>query len=171
MDFNIRKCKEEDLTALRDLSESVYYEAYKDTNSREELNTYIRKAFTLDQIQSELGNPRSEFYFLYLDGQLVGYFKLNEAPAQMDIHDPASLELQRIYMTGYAQRNGLGSYAMEHIVQIARQKGVQYIWLGVWEKQTDAIAFYRKHGFSEIGTHLFAVGNDIQTDYIMRKDI
>ena len=82
-----------------------------------------------------------------------------------------ALELERIYVSKELQKNGFGSYLMEQTVAIAKQKGKRYIWLGVWEKNRRAISFYRKHGFYIIGTHEFVIGEDIQTDYIMRRDL
>ena len=101
----------------------------------------------------------------------MGYIKLNEAPAQTDIRDADSLELERIYVSENAQGVGLGSYMMERALETAQRKGKKYIWLGVWEKNTKAVSFYRKHGFYEIGAHPFLLGDDVQTDILMWRDL
>ena len=106
-----------------------------------------------------------------MDGTLSGYIKINEAPAQTDIHDAEALELERIYVSKEVQKNGFGSYLMEQTIAIAKQRKKKYIWLGVWAQNRKAISFYQKHGFSIIGTYEFVIGEDIQMDNIMRRDL
>ena len=101
----------------------------------------------------------------------MGYLKLNEAPAQTDVQDIQSLEIERIYVTKEFQGKRLGGYLMEQAVKVAVQRKKAYVWLGVWEMNERAIHFYKKNGFYRIGTHTFVMGEDEQTDYIMRKDL
>ena len=135
------------------------------------MKAYLDKAFAEDKLRSELSNPESEFYFLFTDGSLTGYLKLNEGKAQSDIKDPDSLELERIYVSREFQGRGLGTLLMDKAIKEATERKKEYIWLGVWEKNSKAINFYKKHGFFEAGTHPFIMGEDIQRDYIMRKDL
>jgi len=123
------------------------------------------------KLRSELVTPHSEFYFLYADEQLAGYLKLNEVPSQSDINDPNSLEVQRIYVCGRFQGMGLGRYLLNTALQMAAERGKQYVWLGAWENNEKALRFYHKMGFRPVGTHPFIMGNDRQTDYIMRRDL
>ncbi|HNX15665.1 MAG TPA: GNAT family N-acetyltransferase, partial [Oscillospiraceae bacterium] len=92
-------------------------------------------------------------------------------PSQTDINDVQSLELERIYVDAKFQGRGLGRVLMEHAIEIARERKKSYVWLGVWEKNDKAIAFYQKNGFYKIGTHLFIMGDEEQIDYIMRRDL
>lgn len=115
--------------------------------------------------------PLHRFFFLYVDDKLAGYLKLNEAPSQTDINDAESLEIERIYVLSCFQGAGLGRYLMEQAIRIAAEREKKYVWLGVWEKNEKAIRFYKKNGFYEIGTHSFVMGEDVQTDYIMKKDL
>lgn len=94
-----------------------------------------------------------------------------ENPAQTDRNDPASLEIERIYVSGGFQGEGLGRYLMEQAIQIAVARKKKYIWLGVWEKNERAIRFYKRNGFYKTGIHSFVVGEDVQTDHLMRKDL
>ena len=171
MKLQFRQCTIEDLNILCEFSKNMYYETFKEMCSPEDMEAYLSEAFDPEKIRGEQENPHSSFYFLLADDQLVGYIKLNEAEAQSDLNDPDSLELERIYVSGTVQGTALGSYLMKQAVEIAGQQAKKYLWLGVWEKNTRAIAFYHKHGFYEIGTHTFVMGDDIQTDYIMRKDL
>ena len=171
MEIRFRECTIEDLPELCAFSRDVFYESFRDDCSPEDMEAFLRDRYSADRIRNELLNPDSAFGFLYLDGGLSGYIKINEAPAQTDINDEKALEVERLYVSGEAQGRGLGSFLLEQAAETAKQRGKKYIWLGVWEKNLKAISFYRKHGFREIGTHTFMIGADAQTDYIMRKDL
>ena len=90
---------------------------------------------------------------------------------QTDIHDEQSLEIERIYVSKEFQGEGLGRCLMEKAISTAIRRKKKYVWLGVWEKNEKALRFYKRNGFYQIGTHSFVMGDDEQTDYIMRKDL
>lgn len=171
MEKFLRKCTAEELSQLRELSLRTYYETFAPLNTKEDMEAYLAKAFNADRLLGELNDPNSEFYFLYCGERLAGYLKLNEAPSQSDINDAASLEIERIYVSGEFQGMGLGGYLMEQAVAKAVSRSKRYVWLGVWEKNEKAIRFYKKNGFYQAGTHSFFMGEDEQTDYIMRRDL
>ena len=135
------------------------------------MQEYLHRAFNKEKLLEELTDKNSKFFFLYCGEKLAGYIKVNEAPSQTDINDPNSLELERIYVTGEFQGQGLGGYLMQKAVSIAVERHKKYIWLGVWEKNENTLRFYKKKGFYEIGTHTFVMGEDRQTDYILKKDL
>ena len=167
----LRSCTSEDLDTLREVSIKTYYETFAYLNTPEDMQAYLDEAFEINKLQYELNDPNSAFFFLYFNDVLAGYLKLNEAPSQTDINDKSSLEIERIYVSSQFQGEGLGRYLMEQAIAIARERKKDYAWLGVWEKNEKAIHFYRKNGFYEIGTHIFVMGKDVQTDYVMRKDL
>ncbi len=171
MNISIRNCIQNDLSALRDLSIRTYHKTFAHLNTAEDMQTYLDEAFAEDKLCRELADKNCGFYFLYYEDNLAGYLKLNEAPSQTDINDKASLEIERIYVSDEFQGMGLGRFLMEQAVKKAVERNKKYVWLGVWEKNEKAIAFYRKNGFYEIGTHDFVMGEDVQTDYLMRKDL
>ena len=83
---------------FRDLSIRLFYETFKDTCASADMETYLKSAFDREKMSAELQNPCFDFFFLYSDDNLTGYLKLNEAPAQTDINDGESLEIERIYV-------------------------------------------------------------------------
>ena len=99
---------------------------------------------------------------------VVGYFKLNWGDAQKDIHDENAVEIERIYVLKEFQRKRIGQQMLAKTIELAKDKGAEYIWLGVWEKNIKAIRFYEKHGFEKFGEHVFMLGNDKQTDHLMK---
>lgn len=171
MNLDLRRCTVENLEILRALSIQTYYETFAHLNTAEHMNAYLNDAFATEKLYWECNHPGSLFKLLYADEKLAGYLKVNEAAAQTDLNDRASLEIQRIYVLKEFQGQGLGKYLMKQAIEeaIARQK--TYVWLGVWEKNEKAIQFYKKCGFYKIGTHPFVMGEDRQTDDIMRKDL
>ncbi len=167
----IKKCVSSDLQALKQLSHDTYREAFIALSGEEIMTAYLKSAFDAKTLQSELNDPYSEFYFLYYDNCLAGYFKINEFTSQTDILDTKSLEIQRLYIKKEYQKMKLGRYIMDYIADIAVKKDKLYIWLGVWEKNESAIAFYKKNGFYIFSTHIFYMGADAQNDYIMKKNL
>lgn len=171
MNYILKPCYRDDFDTLRELSIRTYYETFAHLNTPEDMAAYLEDAFNVDKLSKELNDSNSSFFFLYTDNRLAGYLKMNEAPSQTDINDAASLQIERIYVTSEFQGAGLGRYLMEQAIAIAIERNKAYVWLGVWEKNEKAIRFYKKNGFYKIGTHIFVMGEDVQTDYVMRKDI
>lgn len=171
MGLLFRQCRHEDIGTLRDFSYRTFFETFADMNTPDNMDSYLNKSFAIEKLRAELFNENSSFYFLYCDKKLAGYLKLNEASVQTDIHDKKSLEIERIYVLKDFQGKGFGRYLMDRAISIATLRKKEYIWLGVWEKNEKAICFYKKKGFYKIGTHSFFIGDDEQTDYIMRRDL
>jgi ribosomal protein S18 acetylase RimI-like enzyme len=135
------------------------------------MKAYLEQAYNINKLREELSNSNSTFYFLYTNEKLSGYLKLNEYKAQTDIYDPQCLEIERIYVTKEFQGKGLGSFLIKKAIDIANIRKKSYVWLGVWERNHKAILFYKKKGFYVIGKHSFFMGEEEQTDFIMRKDL
>ena len=140
-------------------------------NTPENMRAYLDCAFNISKLKAELSNLNSAFYFLYKDNTIAGYLKINNFPNQTDINDNSSLEIERFYILSEFQGQGLGKYLMEKAIKIAIKLHKEYVWLGVWEHNEKAKSFYKKLGFYRIGEHSFFMGDDEQTDYIMRKSL
>ena len=171
MEKYLKKCAIEELDILSELSIKTFYKTFAHLNTKENIDAYLQNAFNADKLKAELNDKNSEFYFLYYGDQIAGYLKLNEAPSQTDINDTDSLEIERIYVSEEFQGLGLGRYLMEQALSKAIERNKKYAWLGVWEKNEKAIRFYKNNGFVKIGTHTFTVGEDVQTDYLMKKEL
>ena len=167
----IKKSTLQDLDSLCKISTETFYETFADTNTAENMTAYLESAYNEEKLCKELSNPDSEFLFLYVDERVAGYMKLNDFPSQTDINDSDALELERLYILKEFQGLRLGNDLMNYAIQTATERGKKYVWLGVWEHNERAKHFYEKNGFYRIGAHSFAVGDDVQTDYVMRKDL
>ncbi|MDQ0194797.1 ribosomal protein S18 acetylase RimI-like enzyme [Paenibacillus wynnii] len=131
----------------------------------------MEKAFNLQQLEKELSNTSSEFYFIYSYSEIAGYLKLNANEVQTEIMDNDSLEIERIYIKKKFHKQGLGKYLIHKAIEIAIERNKEKIWLGVWEKNESAITFYKKMDFVQTGAHSFYMGDEEQIDFIMTKTL
>jgi ribosomal protein S18 acetylase RimI-like enzyme len=135
------------------------------------MNAYTSAAFNQERLQREIADPASGFYFCLYENDVIGYMKLNFAPSQSDLNDPESLELERIYILQEHQNKKAGQFMIEQAVSIASKHNLKYIWLGVWEHNAGAIKFYERNGFQRTGEHSFMLGDEKQTDLIMKRAV
>lgn len=171
MSLTFRKCTGPDLETLATISKETFVDAFEKDNDPDDFQEYIKKAFALDKLALELNNEESLFYFVHEDNLLVGYFKLNVGSAQTDVHDPDAIEIERIYVLAAHQGRNIGERMLREIIKMAREMGKCYVWLGVWEHNTKAIRFYQRHHFKKFGEHPYYIGNDKQTDWLLRLDL
>lgn len=168
--YELKKCSVNDLEKLRDISIETFTDTFKDDNSEKDLKDYIERSYNANKLRTELLNKNSEFYFLHYLNEVAGYIKINFLDAQSEKMDLDSCEVERIYIRNKYKRNGFGKVLINKAIEIAKDKGMKKIWLGVWEKNFNAIAFYEKMGFRKIGSHSFFMGDDEQIDYILEKE-
>lgn len=165
----ITRCTINDTEALLKLSYDTFYEAFEAQNTKENMKAYSNDAFTAEKIRDELNNPDSQFYFIYSNDEPAGYLKVNVDSAQSEPMGHSSLEVQRIYILQKYHKQGFGKELLNLSYDIARKLNKNKIWLGVWEKNENAIGFYKKQGFKKTGSHSFFMGDDEQTDIIAEK--
>jgi ribosomal protein S18 acetylase RimI-like enzyme len=170
MGVRIRRCDLSDLDPLRNIAFQTFDDSFRRLNNTSSFDEYLGASFSRARLEAELKNPNSTFFFLLYDAVLAGYMKINQADAQTDLRDADSLEIERIYVTRDFQGLGLGKALIDKAMEIARLKKKRAVWLGVWEKNGNAIAFYKKMGFTKTGTHDFYMGSKRQTDFIMRRN-
>ena len=112
---------------------------------------------------------RSRTYFIRRDGEPIGYLKMNVGAAQTEQVDFDGVEIQRIYVRQAFLGKEVGKILLDHALSVARSMGALYVWLAVWEKNPRAIRFYEKNGFEAFGSHLFRLGEEDQTDIMMKR--
>ncbi len=171
MTINIKKCTLEDLGLLQEISIETFNETFKNQNSPENMKAYLERAFNLKQLEKELSNISSEFYFIYSNEETAGYLKVNTHYSQSEIMGNNSIEIERIYIRKKLHKQGLGKYLINKAIEIAIERNKEKIQLGVWEKNESAINFYRKLEFVQTGAHSFYMGDEEQIDLIMTKTL
>lgn len=166
--FSFKKCSANDLNVLQKISIETFTSTYQHLNTKENFDKHITFAFNLNQLNSELKTPNTEFYFLQKEKKVIGYLKLNEGNAQSEKMSIYCYEVERIYLLKEYQGKGFGKTLIEKAIEVAISKNKKEVWLGVWEKNPNALGFYKKMGFEEFGTHIFKVGDDEQLDYLLK---
>ncbi|MEB7453117.1 GNAT family N-acetyltransferase [Lysinibacillus sp. fkY74-1] len=169
MSIKLSKCSIGDLKKLQEVSIETFNDTFKDHNSPENMTAYLEKAFTEYQLEKELSNKASEFYFIYNNDVIAGYLKVNVNDAQSEPMGDGTLEIERIYIRQPFQGRGLGKYLINKAVELAEAQNKSSIWLGVWDKNDNAIGFYKNIGFVQTGAHSFYMGEEEQIDVIMTK--
>jgi ribosomal protein S18 acetylase RimI-like enzyme len=171
MELTYTKCSLTDLQQLRQISEQTFVTAFEKDNDPNDFKNYIENAFALERIKEELSNADSDFFFVYSNNEILGYFKLNVGVAQSDIKQDDSIELERIYVLVEYQGLGVGEVFLNHIKNVALKRKKKMLWLGVWEQNIRAIKFYERQGFRKFDTHPYFIGSDEQTDWLMCFDL
>ncbi|WP_413524626.1 GNAT family N-acetyltransferase [Carnobacterium divergens] len=164
-------CRESDLQTLQKMSIETFSDTFKDQNTTENLTTYLEQAYHTEQLRNELNNPDSTFLFLKDKQEIVGYLKVNVNTAQSENSAEEALEVERIYIKKTAKGQGYGRKMIAKAEELAKQKKKKQIWLGVWEHNEPARAFYKHLGFVETSEHSFYMGNEKQLDIIMTKKV
>jgi len=157
-----------DIDQLQKIGRQTFYETFSAFNSEENMNKYLEEGFSTDKLTAELNDKNAEFYFATHEEKVIGYLKLNSGASQTELKDNKALEIERIYVINQFHGKKAGQTLYNKAIEIARQKKVDYVWLGVWEKNSRAMKFYKKNGFVEFDKHIFKLGNDEQTDIMMK---
>ena len=166
--IEVKKVGLTDVEQLQIISKLTFFETFANGNTEENMQKYLDEGFTVDKLITELTNPSSEFYFTRLDNKVIGYLKINFGQAQTELKDKKSLEIERIYVLKEFHGKQVGQMLYDTAFNIAKQTNADYLWLGVWEENPRAINFYKKNGFVEFDKHIFKLGDDEQTDIMMK---
>lgn len=169
--ISIVKANINDVDQLQKIGRQTFYETFSGSNTEENMKSYLDEGFSDEKLKAELGNENSAFYFAIFEDTVIGYLKLNFGASQTELKDEKALEIERIYVVKEFQGKKVGQILYDKAIEIAEQKNADYVWLGVWEENLRAISFYKKNGFAEFDKHIFKLGEDEQTDIMMKLNI
>jgi ribosomal protein S18 acetylase RimI-like enzyme len=169
--IDIRRVTLNDIDQLQKISRQTFSETFSAGNTEENMKQYLEEGFSLEKLTAELNDKNSVFYFAVLDNNVIGYLKLNFGQSQTELKDDKALEIERIYVLREFHGRKVGQLLYEKAMQTAREINADYVWLGVWEKNPRAIKFYKKNGFVEFDKHIFKLGDDEQTDIMMKLQL
>ncbi|KAF1298150.1 acetyltransferase [Enterococcus sp. JM4C] len=167
--FEWKQCTIADLSVLRSISIETFTDTFAEQNTKEALEDYLTQSYNEEQLAKELKNPESFFYFMQQGEEILGYLKLNVGKAQSEDIQKNSLEVERIYIRSKHKRKGYGTAGLKKAETVAKEMHKSSLWLGVWEFNAKARAFYETQGFKEVGAHSFFMGEEEQTDLILLK--
>ena len=166
--IEIKKVAINDLLQLQKIGRQTFYETFSEGNTEENMNKYLQEGFSEEKLTAELSDDNAEFFFATQDNDVIGYLKINFGKSQTELQDEKAIEIERIYVLQEYHGKDIGKMLFDKAMQISIQKNADYIWLGVWEENPRAINFYKKNGFVEFDKHIFKLGDDEQTDIMMR---
>ena len=169
--ITVQKVTLNDIDQLQEIGRQTFYETFAGSNTEDDMQKYLDESFSESKLTAELTDLNSEFYFAILDDKVIGYLKVNFGQSQTELKDDKALEIERIYVPKEFHGKKVGQILYDKAIQVARQKNADYVWLGVWEENPRAISFYKKNGFVEFDKHIFKLGNDEQTDIMMKLKI
>ena len=169
--IKISLSKHNEINALQKISKDTFVEAFSKQNTEENMRKYLEENLSIQQLTNELLNSESSFYFARMDEKIIGYLKVNFGKAQTDFKEDDSIEIERVYVLSEFHGKDVGKKLLDKAIEISREKNAKSVWLGVWEKNYKAIRFYQKNGFLEFGKHPFILGDDIQTDILMKLQL
>lgn len=164
----IQKVTLNNIKQLQEIGRKTFYETFAGSNTEDDMQKYLDDSFSELKLTAELTDPNSEFYFAILDDKVIGYLKVNFGQSQTELKDDKALEIERIYVLKEFHGKKVGQILYDKAIEIAKNKNADYVWLGVWEENPRAINFYKKNGFVDFDKHIFKLGNDEQTDIMMK---
>ncbi|MNF59518.1 Protease synthase and sporulation negative regulatory protein PAI 1 [compost metagenome] len=160
-----------DINELQKIGRQTFQETFSESNSEENMKSYLEDGFSEEKLTTELNIENSEFYFAKIDNEVIGYLKVNFGESQTELKDNKALEIERIYVSKEFHGKSVGQLLYNKAIEVAKQKNAEYVWLGVWEENPRAISFYKKNGFVEFDKHIFRLGDDEQTDIMMKLNL
>lgn len=166
--IEIKKISIKEIDQLQKIGRQTFQETFSESNSEDNMKSYLETGFSNEKLTAELTDENSEFYFAILENKVIGYLKINFGVSQTELKDNKALEIERIYVSKEFHGKSVGQLLYNKAIEIANHKKSEYVWLGVWEENLRAIKFYRKNGFVEFDKHIFKLGNDEQTDIMMK---
>lgn len=168
---SIRRAVNSDARLLAELGARTFSETFAADNQPENMESYLAASFSQEKQAAELADNQMIFLIAEVDGVATGYAQLRAGDAPLCVSGSRPIELARIYVDKEWLGRGVGEALLRACIEEARTKGHQTMWLGVWERNKRAQAFYRKWNFQSVGEQVFQLGSDFQNDFIMERKL
>jgi len=167
----IRTATKEDAELIADISQQTFIDSFKNQNKQENIDKFIKEQFTKARLIEEVGAPNNIFLLAYKDNKIAGYVRLRENNNPPELQGTESIEIARLYAITEMIGKGIGKALMEESIKIAKAKNKKVIWLGVWKENERAFSFYTRFGFEKFAEHDFILGNEVQKDWLMKREL
>jgi diamine N-acetyltransferase len=172
----VRRATAQDAIGLSQLASATFRETYERENTPENMARYLSEMFTPDKQAAEISDPTAVVLVAERAGttaqsELVGYVHLAAGPAPVEVAGHKRVEIKRFYVSRAFHGRGVAQALMDAAIAAARAAGNDTIWLGVWERNPRAAAFYAKYGFMRVGQQIFMLGSDAQTDWLLARPV
>ena len=167
----IRRARPGDAAELSAFARRTFIETFGEHNRAEDMDVYLARTYSESQQRAELAAENVVTLVSEADGAMDAFAQMRRGPAPPCVVGPAPIEVVRFYVDGSRHGHGLAHELMSAVLDTARSLHAQTVWLGVWERNDRAIAFYRKKGFATVGSQPFILGSDVQTDLVMMRGV
>jgi len=171
MEIDIQEVTINEILALQEIGIQTFSETFAASNTEENMSNYLKDGFSIEKLTEEINNKHSKFFFALDHERVIGYLKLNFGESQTELKDSKALEIERIYVMNEYHGKKVGQLLYDKAIEVAAQMQMNYVWLGVWEENQRAFNFYKKNGFVEFDKHIFKLGDDEQTDIMMKLQL
>jgi ribosomal protein S18 acetylase RimI-like enzyme len=171
MDIIIRRGTPADARQLADLAASTFLDTFAAENRPEDMALHVSRSYGVSQQEAELADPQMATLLAEVDGRLAGYAQLRASAVPDCVRGVAPIELLRFYVATPWHGRGVAHALMQGVELEARAREAETLWLGVWERNERAKSFYRKCGFADVGSQMFVLGTDAQTDRVMVRPL
>ena len=169
--LSIRLATIDDANLIASLSQQTFFETFAEANTPENMEKFLAEQFTKGKLMLEVGRPENIFMLAYYGSEPAGYLKLREGVRPAGLEDVPCIEIARLYVVKQMLQKGIGKVLMQNAVDIAIELKKRILWLGVWENNKRAIDFYTRWGFKKFGEADFLLGDDVQNDWMMKKEL
>ncbi|HKV76271.1 MAG TPA: GNAT family N-acetyltransferase [Gemmatimonadales bacterium] len=160
-----------DAAPLTELSRRTFLATYAVHNTAADMELYLAQSLTETQWRDVLERSERRVLLLEDGSALVGYAEVRQGFTPSSVQTEVPVELSRLYVSAERQGEGLGAVLMQGCIEEALARGGTGLWLGVWQKNGRAIAFYQRSGFTIVGSQIFPLGRDLQEDWVMLRPL
>lgn len=168
--ISVRKVHDNELEELIQLAQTSFVDTYAFYNTEADMEKYLRENFTVDIFKEQIDQGKL-FFVAIFNHKITGYIQLSHQNQRKELGNKKQIEIERLYVAKEYHGQKIGSQLIEHTISFSSSNNFEIIWLGVWKNNFNAIEFYKKLGFEIFGEHHFILGDDVQDDWLMKKDI
>lgn len=166
--MEISRVQISELETLRSMAERTFRIAFQASNDPVRFESYCEKAFSIVRFRQELEHLQSQFWFCREEDTLVAYLKLNFDRHPAELESPRTVQVERLYVEPAFQGRRIGEKLLDFAKTQAKMAGAEWVWLSVWQENPPAVRFYERCGFEIFGTQTFWLGDEAQTDWLVK---
>ncbi|MFM7487353.1 MAG: GNAT family N-acetyltransferase [Cytophagales bacterium] len=169
--IQVRLARYDELATMLEVAMLSFEETFAPHNTREDMDIFYHDNYTLEKMQQEFRQPNTALFLALDEGSVLGFVRLRKNDEVKEKLGDSTLELQRLYIHPQHQGKRIGSLLMEKALEYAKGLKVDWMWLGVWERNFNAQKFYAKWRFERFGEHTFLHGTDPQIDWLLKRKV
>lgn len=167
--MDIKEISVTDIPALRELAIRIFADTFSDSNTPENMTSFLERDYSVESFQKDFEDTSARYFFIMDNETPAGYLRVRKSSEADHYLGTKTMEIHRLYVDKRFHGKNAGALLMQHALDIAAERNVDWVWLGVWEKNLRALRFYEKWGFERFSEHVFVMGDDAQTDWLLKK--